>query len=291
MSSSTLVKDRGLLGRVLGIEGEGGGVRIAASYYDYETETSWSFRGDSWFHAASTMKVAVLLGLFAAAGRGRFSLSANLHVRNRFFSVVDGKPFCLEYERDSGSAVYASLGKTMKLAELARHMIVTSNNLATNLLLDLVGVEQVRATLADLGVEGVDVRRGVEDAKAFDAGVNNTVTANGLLGLFRVLQEGRGFPAEDTQRMLEILFQQEYNSGIPAGLPEGARAEARVAHKTGNISTVSHDAGLVFLKNRKPYALSVLTSWEPGASGQPETIAKVSRAVYEHLIEAQESFR
>lgn len=291
MSSSTPVKSRDLLGRVLDIEGESEGSRVAASYYDYETETAWSFRGDSWFHAASTMKVAVLLGLFAAAGRGRFGLSSNLHVRNRFFSVVDGKPFCLEYERDSGSAVYASLGKTMKLSELARHMIVTSNNLATNLLLDLVGVEQVRATLADLGVEGVDVRRGVEDSKAFDAGVNNTVTANGLLSMFRVLQEGRGFPAEDAQRMLEILFQQEYNSGIPAGLPEGARAEARVAHKTGNISTVSHDAGLVFLKNRKPYALSVLTSWEPGASGHPETIARVSRAVYEHLMEAQESFR
>src|SRR3712207_883480 len=201
MSPSTAVKSRDLLGRVLEIEGESGGSRVAASYYDYETETAWSLRGDSWFHAASTMKVAVLLGLFAAAGRGRFSLAANLHVRNRFFSVVDGKPFCLEYERDSGSAVYASLGKTMKLVELARHMIVMSNNLATNLLLDLVGVEQVRATLADLGVEGVEVRRGVEDAKAFDAGVNNTVTANGLLSLFRVLQEGRGVPAEDAQRM------------------------------------------------------------------------------------------
>lgn len=291
MSSSTPGKGRDLLGRVLDIEGESGGSRIAASYYDYETETSWSFRGDSWFHAASTMKVAVLLGLFAAAGQGRFSLSSNLHVRNRFFSAVDGKPFCLEYERDSGSAVYASLGKTMKLGELARHMIVTSNNLATNLLLDLVGVEQVRATLSGLGVEGVEVRRGVEDSKAFDAGVNNTVTANGLLALFRILEERRGVPPEDAQRMLEILFQQEYNSGIPAGLPEAARADARVAHKTGNISTVAHDAGLVFLKNRKPYALCILTSWEPGASGRPETIARVSGAVYEHLTEAQQSFR
>ncbi|HEY9286130.1 MAG TPA: serine hydrolase [Pyrinomonadaceae bacterium] len=286
MNSSTSGKNSTLLGKVLGIESDSRGSRVAASYYDYESETSWSFRGDSWFHAASTMKVAVLLGLFSAAGKGRFGLSANLHVRNRFFSVVDGKPFCLEHERDSGSAVYAALGKTMKLGELARHMIVTSNNLATNLLLDLIGVEQVRATLAGLGVKGVEVRRGVEDAKAYDAGVNNMVTANGLLSLFRVLQEGEGFAAEDAQRMLEILFQQEYNSGIPAGLPEAARAGARIAHKTGNISTVSHDAGLVFLKNRRPYAVSVLTSWEPGASGDPDTIAKVSRAVYEHLVEA-----
>lgn len=286
MSSSTSEKVGGLLGRVLEIEGEGQGVKVASSYYDYETETSWSFRGDSWFHAASTMKVAVLFGLFDAVAQGRFSLSANLHVRNRFFSVVDGKPFCLEYERDSGSAVYASLGRTMKLGELARHMIATSNNLATNLLLDLVGVEQVRATLDRLGVKGVEVRRGVEDEKAYAAGVNNMVTANGLLSLFRALQEGHGFPAGDSERMLDMLFKQEYNRGIPAGLPDDARAEARVAHKTGNISTVSHDAGLVFLKNRKPYALCVLTSWEQGASTDSESIAKISRAVYEHLIEA-----
>jgi beta-lactamase class A len=199
---------------------------------------------------------------------------------------VDGSPYCLEYERDSGSAVYAALGRTMKLGELAHHMIVTSNNLATNLLVDLIGVEQVGRTLAALGIKGVELRRGVEDAKGYAAGINNMVTADGLLSLFRVLHEGRGAAADDARRMLEILFKQEYRSGIPAGLPEEARAGARVAHKTGNISTVSHDAGLVFLDGRKPYAVCILTSWEPGASGPPEAIARVSRAIYEHLTEA-----
>lgn len=285
MSSPSSNTGRNLLRRILDVEGEAPGSKIAVSYFDYETETSWSFRGDSWFHAASTIKVAVLLGLFAAAAEGRFGLSSDLHVRNRFFSVVDGSPYCLEYERDSGSAVYAALGRTMELGELARHMIVTSNNLATNLLVDLIGVEQIGRTLAGLGVKGVELRRGVEDEKAHAAGINNMVTADGLLSLFRLLQEGRAFPADDAQRMLDILFKQEYNSGIPAGLPEEARAGARVAHKTGNISTVAHDAGLVFLNRRRPYALCVLTSWEAGTSGPPEAIARVSRAVYEDLVE------
>lgn len=286
MNASSSNKGGNLLRRILDVEGEAQGSRIAASYFDYETETSWSFRGDAWFHAASTIKVAVLLGLFAAIAEGRFSLSSNLHVRNRFFSVVDGSPYCLEYERDSGSAVYAALGRTMKLGELAHHMIATSNNLATNLLVDLIGVEQVGRTLAELGVKGVELRRGVEDEKAYAAGVNNMVTADGLLSLFRILHEGRGIPTDDAQRMLEILFKQEYRSGIPAGLPEEAGAGARVAHKTGNISTVSHDAGLVFLSRRKPYAVCILTSWEPGASAPPDAIARVSRAIYEHLTEA-----
>ena len=287
MSSSGSSKGGGLLRRVLDIEGEAPGCKIAAAYFDYETETSWSFRGDAQFHAASTIKVAVLFGLYAAAAEGRFSLSSNLHVRNRFFSVMDGSPFCLEYERDSGSAVYAALGRTMKLGELAHHMIVTSNNLATNLLVDLIGVEQVGRTLAGLGVRGVELRRGVEDEKAYAAGINNTVTADGLLSLFRLLHEGRALPADDARGMLEILFKQEYNSGIPAGLPGGVRAGARIAHKTGNISTVSHDAGLVYLNGRRPYALSVLTSWGAGASPPPDAIARVSRAVYEQLAEAQ----
>lgn len=286
MSSASTRAGGSLLRRILDIEDEVRGSKIAAAYFDYETETSWSFRGDTWFHAASTIKVAVLFGLFAATAEGRFSLSSNLHVRNRFFSVVDGSPFSLEYERDSGSAVYAALGRTMKLGELAHHMIVTSNNLATNLLVDLIGVEQVGRTLAGLGVKGVELRRGVEDEKAYAAGINNMVTADGLLSLFRLLQGGQAFPADDAQKMLEILFQQQYNGGIPAGLPDAARSGARVAHKTGNISTVSHDAGLVFLDRRRPYALCVLTSWEAGTPGPPEAIARVSRAVYEELFEA-----
>src|SRR5918997_1754978 len=153
MSSASSNGGRSLLRRILDIEGEIQGGKIAASYFDYESETAWSFRGDTWFHAASTIKVAVLLGLFAAAAEGRFSLSSSLHVRNRFFSVV--------YERDSGSAVYAALGRTMKLRDLAHHMIVTSNNLATNLLVDLIGVEHIGRTLAGLGVKGVELLRGV----------------------------------------------------------------------------------------------------------------------------------
>ena len=286
MNTTTFNKTQNLLQRIFDIKRETGAESIAVSFYDYQTETAWSHQGDRWFHAASTIKVAVLLALFGAIHQGRFGLLSNLHVRNRFFSIVDGTSFGLEYERDSGSAVYAALGRTMKIEELAHHMIVTSNNLATNLLLNLIEVERARQTLQELGVEGIDLRRGVEDTKAYEANINNMVTANGLVRLFCMLYGERAFSAEASQMMLDILFKQEFNSGIPAGLPDEVRASARIAHKTGNISTMSHDAGLIFLKGRKPYAVSILTSWEESPKNNNEVIAQVSNVIYEHLMEA-----
>jgi beta-lactamase class A len=257
---------------------------IAVSFYDYETETAWSIHGDRWFHAASTIKVAVLIALFCAIEKSRIGLLSNVHVRNRFFSVADGSIYSLEYERDSGSKVYAALGKVMKVQELAHHMITTSNNLATNLLLDLVGVDNARETLKELGVEGVELVRGVEDNRAFEAGINNRVTANGLLRLFKLLHENRICSPEASKRMLDILFKQEYKSGIPAGLPSEVRSVARIAHKTGNISTVAHDAGLIYLPDREPYALTILTQWNTDSPPKNEVIARVSREIYKYSI-------
>jgi beta-lactamase class A len=266
-----------------GIASEGGALAVGVAYYDYETRSGWSYEGERWFHAASTIKVPVLVGVYGAIAKGDLHEYSRLHVRNRFLSAADGKPYRVESSRDANSEVHANVGKTMRVDELARQMIITSSNLATNLLIDLLGVGTLQRTLRELGVQGVELRRGVEDEAAFEAGMNNRVTATGLVDVFRLIEERRTFSDEASRSMLEILHQQEFRSGIPAGLPE----EARVAHKTGEISTVAHDAGLIYLPERKPYALAVLTEWESSAtSSRKETIARVSRAVYEHLTEA-----
>lgn len=267
---------------------EGAGtVAVAVSYYDYETATSWSFHGDRWFHAASTIKVAVLLGLFAAAEKKQFALRDRLHVRNRFFSAADGAIYRVSSSSDSNEAVHAAVGKLMRLRELGEHMIATSSNLATNLLLDLVGVDFVNETLASYDVRGVDLRRGVEDEAAFEAGINNRITADGLVSLFRVMEDRSALDPELCDEMLHILHQQQFRSGIPAGVPDDIRTDTQFAHKTGDISTVTHDAGLVYLPDRRPYVVAILTEWESNASGRRETVARLSRAVYDHLTEAE----
>lgn len=261
---------------------EAGAERVAAAYYDYETETGFSHHGDEWFHAASTIKIPVLVGVFAAIEEGELDLESRIHVRNRFFSVVDGAPYRVQSGRDANSTVYASIGKTMKVRELAHHMIVTSSNLATNLLVDIVGLDRMQETLRQMGVEGVKLRRGVEDERAFAEGINNEVTADGLVQVLRYVDEEKAVSREASEQMLEILHQQEFRSGIPAGLPD----DARVANKTGEISTVAHDTGLVYLPgDRKPYALAILSRWDARqTSGRRDTLASISRAVYRHLV-------
>jgi beta-lactamase class A len=162
-------------------------------------------------------------------------------------------------------------------------MIATSSNLATNLLVDALELEWARATLDELGLEGVRLARGVEDDAAFRAGVNNCVTANGLVRLLRAIHDAEVVTEESSRAMIDVMLRQEFKTGIPAGVPASVRSHAKFAHKTGEISTAAHDAGLVFLPNRKPYAVAILTEWEPDTSGHQEAVAKLSRAVYSYL--------
>jgi beta-lactamase class A len=223
------------------------------------------------------MKVAVLLALFHAANTGRARLEDRLHVRNRFRSIVDRSIFRVHRDRDADAAVHHRVGRSMKLLELAEPMITRSSNLATNLLLEFLTPDFIQSTLTGAAIDGVRVVRGVEDSVAFDRGINNTLTASGLVSLFRLLREDRLFAEPERRQMLDILFAQEFNSMIPSLLP----GSARVAHKTGEISTCTHDAGLVLLPGRRPYAVAILTEHPPGLDDTQKLVAKVSRLVYE----------
>jgi beta-lactamase class A len=288
MASSDNEKDRGedagdpLRRKVRDIGKENRAGRVAVAYHDYETGSDWSCDGDEWFHAASTIKVPVLLGVFRAIEKGDLSLLARVHVRNRFMSAAgDGTAFRVAANRDANAEVPKSIGKTMRVQELAYHMITTSSNLATNLLIEVVGVREIMDTLQELELDaGVKFCRGVEDEAAFEAGISNECTANGMLRVLRTIEERKAFSEESSRQMLDILHAQEFRSGIPGRLPDGVK----VAHKTGEISTVAHDAGIVYAPGRKPYALVVLTEWDAGkTSGRSDTIARISRTVYDHL--------
>ena len=263
----------------------------AVAVHDFATGSDRDVNGDRWFHAASTIKVAVLVALAAAAAEGRFQLGSRLAVRNRFLSAADGSPFRIAPARDANADVHAHIGRTMPLEELARHMIATSSNLATNLLLDLLGVDYARTVLARLGVDGVDLRRGVEDEQAFAAGITNRVTARGLVHLFRAIHEGRAASPHGTHWMMHVLHQQAFTNGIPAGLPESVRAQATVANKTGEISNMSHDAGLVFLPDETVYAVAVLTETPAGVAPTQQTVARLARVAYDQVIASRVATR
>src|SRR5258705_10295474 len=140
----------------------------------------------------------------------------------------------------------------MTLAQLCDAMITVSSNFAVNLLIEKLGVENVRHTVTALGADGMQILRGVEDQKAFDKGLNNTTTARGLMILLDKLAHGRAVAADADRDMIEILKRQKFNDAIPAGVPPGTA----VAHKTGSITRIHHDAAIVFAP--RPYVLVLL---------------------------------
>jgi beta-lactamase class A len=229
---------------------------------------------DQPFHAASTMKVPVMIELFRQAGAGRLSLDEPLPIRNEFHSIVDGSVYRLDAGDDSDSEVYEAVGKTLTLRRLCELMITLSSNFAANLLIERLGVENIRQTVTRLGADGMQVLRGVEDDKAFEKGLNNTTTARGLLILLEKIATGHAVDQTADAEMLAILKRQHFNNAIPAGLP----SRTVVAHKTGNITKIHHDAAIVY--GSHPYVLVVLVRGVADERRSAEIIASISREVW-----------
>ena len=248
----------------------------AVAVHDFQDGIRFSLHGERVFHAASTIKVAILLALFRGIDEGRFRAGDPLHVRNRFLSAIGRTPFRLDGNSDGYPQLYKLVGRTAKISDLAESMIIWSSNLATNLLLDYIGTEYAAQVLQEAGVRGIELRRGVQDEKAYEHGLNNETTAEGLVQIFAALR-GDFLSRASRERVIHILLEQKFTSMIPAGLP----LHATVAHKTGEISTACHDAGIVYLPEREPYIVAVLTEVDPSRNGHRETVRKISEAVYQ----------
>jgi beta-lactamase class A len=258
------------------------GAQVGVAYVDLASGDTLFLNADTSFHAASTMKVPVMIELFRRANTGSFRMNQALLIVNRFASIVDGSLYALDSSSDSDSTLYHRVGERVRVDTLLRLMITRSSNLATNTLITLVGADAVTKTMRSLGAQRIRVLRGVEDGKAFDKGLNNTTTARDLGIILRAIEEGRAAPPSATREMLAILLAQEFNEKIPAGLPPGIR----VAHKTGEITAVSHDAAIVYPPGRKPYVLVVLTRGIADGNKASKLIADISAVVYAHSARA-----
>lgn len=251
------------------------GATVAVALRDPSTGFLVLVEPDLRFHAASTMKVPVLIELARRVDAKELRWTDSLAVKNEFASIVDGSPFTLDPKEDGDSTVYAAIGTWWPIRRLATRMIVRSSNLATNLLIERLDARRVTATIRRLGADSMVVLRGVEDGKAFEKGLNNTTTARGLLTLFERLATGTAVSGSADAGMIEVLKRQQTNDSIPAGLPTGTP----VAHKTGNITRIRHDAGIVY--GPRPYILVVLVRGIEDQQQAAALIARLSKAVYD----------
>lgn len=250
---------------------------VAVAVRDTQTGTSLHINGDRLFHAASTMKVPVMIEVYRQVERGRFSLDDSLLIKNEFRSIVDGSLYSIQ--DDSDDAIYERLGQQMAMRDLVYQMITVSSNLATNLIIDYVSADSVQATSERLGTTTMRTLRGVEDLKAFDQGLSNRATANDLALLMDALRRGEAVSPEADQEMLAVLTDQLFNGMIPAGLPEGTK----VAHKTGKITAIHHDAAIVYPVQGESYVLVILIEGIEDDKISSKLGSQIASAVHQQL--------
>lgn len=252
--------------------------KYAVAFRDVQTGEELVINGHELFHAASTMKTPVMIELYKQADEGKFSLSDSILIHTEFKSIVDST-FSLSPGDDSDSSLYLLAGKKHPISDLLYLMIIKSSNLATNILIELVDAKKVTQTMRDMGANDILVLRGVEDGKAFRAGLINKTTAFDLMLIFDQMAKKKIVNEVASNDMIRILLDQAFNEMIPAKLPN----DVRVAHKTGWITGLHHDSGIVILPDGRQYVLVLLTAELKDEAAGVEAMANVSRMVYDYF--------
>ena len=276
LTAMTSGGDMASLKKSLESEIRAAGVEVSLAFQDLETGETVLIRETDMVHAASTMKVAVMIEVFKQAGEGKFSLDDRLIVKNEFRSLADGSLFSLRKDDDSDPGIYDFIDTEISVRDLTERMITLSSNLATNLLIDLVRAKEVMDTLGKLGIRGMKVLRGVEDGKAFERGLNNETDALSLMLVMEAIVAGTAGSETACREMVGILARQKFRAGIPSGLPQGVM----VANKTGSITGMEHDAAIVFPPGRKPYVLAVLSRGVKSSQEGESLIARLSQLIF-----------
>ena len=256
----------------------GSGGEVALYYQNLGAPDSLLIRPDERMHAASTMKVPVMIQLFADREAGLLDLDQTLTVRTTFSSIVDGSSYSLFPGSDTDTTLYLAEGEEVTYRHLIELMITVSSNLATNILIEVADAERVTSSMRALGADSIEVLRGVEDGPAFEAGLSNTTTARDLGIIMSAMGRGEVVSPKASEEMLDIMSRQKWRTKIPAKLPEGVR----VAHKTGRINGISHDSGVVFPHEAPPYVLVILTRGFEDPDRADGVAAEISRIVFDH---------
>ncbi|MCF7796788.1 MAG: class A beta-lactamase-related serine hydrolase [Lentisphaeria bacterium] len=253
---------------------------VAVAYRNLGTDEVKVYRPMEIFHAASTMKTPVMFQLYKMRDAGQLSMTDSVVISNEFQSILDGSVYRLPVSPDDPDGMYAFMGKRMAIRDLIDRMITWSSNLATNLLIDLADPVQIAETMREIEAIGVLVLRGVEDLKAYEAGLNNRTSAAGMMNVMTAVYRSNLVSDSSRREMIEILKNQHYNDMIPKELPP----EVQVAHKTGSITRIAHDAAIVFPAGNDPYVLVILTSGYDDISEAHALGAKISRRIYNYHI-------
>jgi len=253
---------------------------FAVAFKNLSTGQEFLMNAHESFHAASTMKTPILIETFKQAAEHKFSLNDSILIENKFTSIVDGSTFSVDSADDSEKDLYTKVGTKLPIKDLLYRMITESSNFATDLIVELVGAKNANETMHKIGAKDIKVLRGVEDNKAYNLGMNNTVTANDLMVIFEHIANGTVVNKKACDAMIDILMHQHFKEKIAGKLP----ADVKTATKSGSITKVSHDSGIVFLPDGRKYVIVLLSRGIEDEKAADETLATVSRIIYDHVV-------
>jgi beta-lactamase class A len=231
---------------------------------DLDTGSYLNFNGDTAFASASTIKVPILVAFFQAVEDGKVQLDQTLTLKSEH--IVGG----------SGEMQDDAPGKKYSALEVAKKMIVVSDNTATNMMIELLGgAEVLNQQFENWGLRATAIRNNLPDLEG-----TNTTSPQDLINIIAQIDRGSLVSVKSRDRILQIMRQTKNDSLLPKGLGEGSV----IAHKTGNINTMLADAGMVDLPNGKRYLVAVMVKHPPETEKPAQTlIREISRMSYRYL--------
>ena len=220
------------------------------------------------FRSASTIKLAIMSELLSKVNEGSIKLDDEIELTEALKTGGDGILKELNY------------GHKFSLEEIMTLMIIVSDNMATNILIDILGIENINKTIENLGLKDTRLQRKMMDSQAAKAGRENYITAKDLAHILELIYKGKNINETYSKIMLDVLKRQQVRCRLDLYLPE----EVIIAHKTGDLDNLEHDGGIIYLPN-KVYIICVLTDKTKSNKDGREIIGKISKMVYDEFLD------
>ena len=239
--------------------------RVGIYIKDLETGKAWEYNADRKFPSASLIKVPIMAAVFERIRAGTISLDTQIKLTRGY--RVGG----------SGSLKWVRDGTSLSVMEIIYKMITESDNTATKMLIDSVGMDYLTGAFAGLGLEQTNITQEGMSLTSRPVSRENYTTAREMAMLMERIYAGELVDKEASEFMLDVLKHTKSRTRLRRGLPLGWE----IGHKTGLLRRSCHDVGIVF-SPRGDFVIAVLTADVPSYSSAKTFIAKVAKLTYKY---------
>ena len=240
---------------------------VCINFYDLNKNNGFSVNGDKKVLSASMIKLLILAELMKKIFENKFSLSDTVMMAN--FMKIGG----------DGVLKELNTGHHFTLKELTTLMIIVSDNQATNILIDFLGMENINQLGREVNLKETFLGRKMMDAEARKKGYDNYTCADDISLLLKLIYQEKLINKKASQLMLDILLRQKQGERLQRYLP----SDIRIAHKCGDLDNLENNGGIIWIED-KAYILVVLTNGMPNLQCK-QTIGKISKFVYDKMEE------